>query len=432
MSNHIVKADNPIDVEEATVEQTDCCIVGGGPAGAVLALLLARQGVRVTLLEAHGDFNRDFRGDALQPAVLQVLAQMGLAERVLAIALARFSSFPFHTPSGLVHHADVSRLKTPYPFITMVPQVRFLDLIVSEARRCPTFRLAMGARVEGLVQEDDGPVHGVRYRAKDGWHEIRTELVIGADGRSSRLRALAGLQPVRTASPIDFLWFRVPRHDTDPQGGAYLGDGGWAGLLNRGAEWQVGYTLKKGAYARLRAQGLDALRKSLELRVPWLVDRTNALRDWSQTALLSVEVCRLRRWYQPGLLMIGDAAHTMSPVGGVGISEAIQDAVVASNVLGPRLRCGQVRESDLAAVQRRREWPVRIVQGYQRLTQASLMATSAGAAAGRVPLGVRVQASTPIVRDVAARIFGLGVWPAQLRPTLPSGQVELAELPAAT
>src|SRR5262249_52562526 len=369
MTEHIEQANKRIDSEDTIVEQTECCIVGGGPAGAGLALLLARQGVGVTLLEAHGDFNRDFRGDALQPAVLHVLGQMGLADRVLALALARFSSFPFHTPSGTVQHADVSRLKTPYPFITMVPQVRFLGLIVSEARRCPTFQLVTGARVEALVQEDDGHVRGVRYRTRDGWHEIRIELVIGADGRSSRLRGLAGLEPVRTASPIDMLWFRLPRHDTDPGGGAYLGDGGWCGLLNRGAEWQVSYSLEKGGYTRLRSQGVDALRRSVELRVPWLADRTEALRDWRQTSLLSVEVCRLRRWYQPGLLLIGDAAHTMSPIGGVGISEAIQDAVVASNVLGPRFRAGHIRESDLAAVQRRRGWPVRIVQGYQRLVQ---------------------------------------------------------------
>ena len=430
MSNHLQQADKRTDGDEATsVEQTDCCIVGGGPAGAVLALLLARQGVGVTLLEAHGDFNRDFRGDGLQPAVLEVLGQMGLADRVLELALARLPSFPLHTPSETVQNADLSSLKTPYPFMAMVPQVRFLDLIVAEAQRCPTFRLVMGARVETLVQEDDGHVQGVRYRAKDGCHEIRTRLVIGADGRSSRLRALAGLEPVRTASPIDFLWFRLPRHETDPGAGAYLGDGGWVGLLNRGAEWQVGYSLAKGGYARLRAQGVDALRRSVELRVPWLAGRTGLLRDWNQTSLLSVEVCRLRRWHRPGLLLIGDAAHTMSPMAGVGISEAIQDAVVASNVLGPRLRAGRVSESDLAAIQRRREWPVRIVQAYQRLMLAGFMATRPGAVATRVPFVLRVMGRAPC--NLTARIFGLGVWPARLRTTSVPERVELSELPVA-
>jgi 2-polyprenyl-6-methoxyphenol hydroxylase-like FAD-dependent oxidoreductase len=324
-----------------------------------------------------------------------------------------------------VRHADLTRLKTPYPFMTVLPRVCFLDLIVAEAQRCPTFRLVMGARVEALVQKDDGHVHGVRYRAKDGCHEIRTRLVIGADGRSSRLRALAGLEPVRTASPIDFLWYRLPRHETDPAAGAYLGDGGWVGLLNRGAEWQVGYSLAKGGYARLRAQGLDALRRSVELRVPWLAGRTGSLRDWNQTSLLSIEVCRLRRWHRPGLLLIGDAAHTMSPIGGIGISEAIQDAVVASNVLGPRLRAGRVSESDLAAIQRRREWPVRIVQAYQRLIQAGLMATRPGTAANRVPFLLRLKARTPFLRDLTVRIFGVGVWPARLTLTSEPERAEL-------
>ena len=428
------RTDHPQHLAEtddaALVRQTDCCIVGGGPAGAVLALLLARQGIAVTLLEAHGDFNRDFRGDALQPAVLDLLGQMGMADRVLAIALARIPTFEIHTPSGTVPHVDVSRLRTPCPFITMVPQVQFLDLIIEEARRCPTFTLVMGARVERLVQDDNGHVRGVRYRAKDGWHELRTELVVGADGRSSRLRALAGLEPVRSAWPVDMLWFRLPRRATDPAGGVYVGDGGWVGLLNRGAEWQLGCSIAKGGYAHLRAQGLDALRRSVERRVPWLADRTDALCDWQQTSLLSVDVCRLRRWYRPGLLLIGDAAHTMSPVGGVGISEAIQDAVVASNVLGPRLRLGCVSETDLAAVQRRREWPVRIVQAYQRVLTGWFLASRPDTTASGMPLGYRVQARIPVVRNLAARIFGLGVWPVRLNPTPTPERVELSALPA--
>ena len=400
----------------ADVEHTDCCIVGGGPGGAVLALLLARQGVAVTLLEAHGDFSRDFRGDGLQPAVLDLLEQIGLADRVLGIVIARFTVFPVHARSETVPLDQVGHLRTPYQFITMVPQVRFLDLIVSEAARCPNLRLVMGARVEKLVRGDDGHVSGVRYRAKDGWHEIQTQVVVGADSRSSRLRSLAGLEPRRTAAPVDYLWFRLPRSEADPAGGAYLGDGGWAVLLNRGAEWQVGYSLKKGSYAEQRAQRLNARRSSVELRVPWLVDRTDSQRDWQQTSLLSVEVCCLRRWYRPGLMMIGDAAHTMSPIGAVGISEAIQDAVVASNILGPRLKAKCVSETDLAAVQRRREWPVRVVQLNQRLMQRCFMATPHGAPAVRVPFVLRANAHIPFLRDLTARVFGLGVWPARLNP----------------
>jgi 2-polyprenyl-6-methoxyphenol hydroxylase-like FAD-dependent oxidoreductase len=421
----------PAGVDRATPsERADCCVVGGGPAGAVLALLLARQGVAVTLLEAHGDFDRDFRGDGLQPAVLDLLGQMGLADRLLALALARIPAIPIRTPSETVPFHDVSRLRTPYPFMTIVPQVRFLDLVVDEARRCPAFRLVMGARVEALVQDGDGRVRGVRYRARDGWHEVRTQLVVGADGRFSRLRGLAGLEPVRTGSPVDLLWFRLPRRETDPAGGAFLGDGGWVALLNRGAQWQVGYSLAKGGYARLRAQGLEALRRSVGLRVPWLAGRTDALRDWNQTSLLAVETCRLRRWYRPGLLLIGDAAHTMSPVGGVGISVALQDAAVASNVLGPRLRAGRVAVADLAAVQRRREWPVRIVQAYQGLVQGWLLATPRGEAARRVPLGFRLQARLPVLGDLAARIFGLGVWPVRLTPAPPPVPAALSPLPA--
>jgi 2-polyprenyl-6-methoxyphenol hydroxylase-like FAD-dependent oxidoreductase len=393
---------------------TDCCIVGGGPAGAVLALLLARQGINVILLEAHNDFDRDFRGDVLQPAALDVIGQMGLAERVLEVSVARYPATNTIPRSDQAAFPDIGRLKTPYPFMTFVPQVRFLGVIVDEARRCPTFRLVMGGRVEDLVHDEDGHVRGVRYRARDGWHEVRARLVVAADGRFSRVRSLAGLEPIRTPAEFDIVWFRLPRRETDPPPGIFASDGGWTVLHNRGTEWQVGCTIPKGSYPRVRAGGLEALLRDGALRVPWLADRCDALRDWNQVSLLAVESSRLRRWYRPGLLLIGDAAHTMSPIGAVGITVAIQDAVVASNVLGPRLCGGRVRVADLAAVQRRREWPVRIVQAYQQLMQGWMLATPGGNHLGRMLLGSRVQQRIPFLRHLGARIFGLGVWPVRL------------------
>jgi 2-polyprenyl-6-methoxyphenol hydroxylase-like FAD-dependent oxidoreductase len=407
---------------------TDCCIVGGGPAGAVLALLLARQGIRVTLLEAHHDFDRDFRGDVLQPAALDLMGQMGLAERVLDVALARYPTGTTTTQSREASFPDMARLKTPYPFMTYVPQVRFLRVIVEEGQRCPTFRLVMGGRVESLLTGDDGQVRGVRYRAKDGWHAVRAQLVVAADGRFSRVRTLAGLEPTRTTAAFDLLWFRLPRRDTDPAPGIFVSDGGWTVLHNRDSEWQVGCSITKGSYARLRAEGLGAIRRPVALRVPWLADRTDALRDWSQVSLLAVESSRLRRWYRPGLLLIGDAAHTMSSIGAVGITVAIQDAAVASNILGPRLRAGRVSAADLAAVQRRREWPVRIIQAYQRLMQHWMMATPGGDGAGRMPFSYHVQQRVPFLRHLGARIFGLGVWPVRLCPTPTSSGRALSPL----
>jgi 2-polyprenyl-6-methoxyphenol hydroxylase-like FAD-dependent oxidoreductase len=371
----------------------------------------------VTLLEAHKDFDRDFRGDVLQPAALDLVGQMGLAERVLDVALARYPSPQASAPSEKSAFPDMARLKTPYPFMTFVPQVRFLAVIVEEARRCAGFHLVMGARVEALVRDGHGQIRGVRFRGTDGWHEVRTKLVVAADGRFSRVRSLAGLDPVRRPAAFDLLWFRLPRRETDPAPGVFVSNGGWTVLHNRGTEWQVGCTIVKGTYAQVRAEGLEAVRRSTASRVPWLSDRVNVLRDWDQVSVLAVESSRLRRWYQPGLLLIGDAAHTMSSVGAVGITVAIQDAAVASNLLGPRLRAGRVSVGDLAAIQRRREWPVRIVQAYQQLMEGWMLAARDGDSAVGMPLTYRVQQRIPFLRHIGARIFGLGVWPVRLTAT---------------
>ena len=337
--------------------ETTCCIVGAGPGGAVLALLLARQGISVALLEAHEDFDRDFRGDTIHPSVLHIMDELGLADRLLQLRHSKIHQAAFATLNGPITIADFRRVEDKFPFIAMLPQVQFLEFITTEAKRYPSFRLLMGASVQDLIEED-GLVRGVRYRSLDGWHEVRATLTVGADGRSSRIRKLAGFEPVKTSPPMDILWFRIPRAKGDPEGVlGHFGRGHALVLLDRLDEWQVGFVIMKGSYSQVRAAGLDALRRSIADLLIEFPDRIEHLKDWKQIAVLSVESSRVPRWYAPGLLLIGDAAHVMSPVGGVGINYAIQDAVVAANVLSKPLKMRKVaieelRESDAASLQR--------------------------------------------------------------------------------
>jgi 2-polyprenyl-6-methoxyphenol hydroxylase-like FAD-dependent oxidoreductase len=390
--------------------QTTCCIVGGGPAGVILALLLARKNIPVVLLEAHEDFDRDFRGDTIHPSVLEILDELGLADRLLELRHSKIRTATFMTPQGPLTFADLGRLKTKFSFIAMLPQVYFLEFIVEEAKRYPNFQLTMGARVEELI-EDDGVVRGVRYREKDGWHEVRAHLTIGADGRSSRLRHLTGIEPVTTSPPMDVLWFRLPRKDTDPEGIlARFSRGHLVVMLDRLDEWQIAYVILKGSYRKLRDAGIEALRESLADTVPDVADRVEHLKDWKQVAMLSVESSLMRRWYLPGLLLIGDAAHVMSPVGGVGINYAIQDAVVAANVLTGPLQAGKVETSHLMEVQRQRERPTRIIQGIQALVQKRIIAGALQAnQTFRVPLVLRMILRIPYLRDIPAKILAFGV-----------------------
>jgi 2-polyprenyl-6-methoxyphenol hydroxylase-like FAD-dependent oxidoreductase len=400
------------DVIRKVVEarETTCCIVGGGPGGAVLALLLARKNIPVILLEAHEDFDRDFRGDTIHPSVLEVMNQLGLAERLLELRHSKIHQFTFMTPGGPLTMADFSRLKTKFPFIALIPQVHFLEFIMEEAKCYPNFQLTMGARVEELIEED-GVVRGVRYREKDGWHEVRAVLTIGADGRGSRLRHLTGMAAVKTSPPMDVLWFRLPRHANDPEGVlGRFGQGHFIVMLDRLDEWQVAYLILKGSYQQVRAAGLEALRKSFSEIAPEYASRTEHLKDWKQVAILSVESSRLERWYQPGLLLIGDAAHVMSPVGGVGINYAIQDAVVTANVLLEPLREEKVRTTDLRGVQEEREWPTRVIQWLQTLIQKRIIANALDAnQTFQLPLFVRILLKVPFLRDLPTRIIAFGV-----------------------
>lgn len=387
------------------VDQTDCCIVGAGPAGAVLALLLAREGVHVTLLEAHHDFDRDFRGDLLMPSTLEIMEQLCLGDRLHQLPHGEIPEMKMETPTGSVPLLNFSRLKTAFPYMMQLPQTRFLELITAEAGRYPSFRLVMGAHVRHLIEED-GVIRGVRYEADDGWHEIRAVLIVGADGRFSKVRQLAGLAFVANDEPMDILWFRLPRRPELTQGrpGLYLGDEGFIVVLPRGPEWQIGYMLPKGHYKQLRSEGLAALREAVVALVPWLTDEVHYVHDWNQTSLLSVESGMVHRWYRRGLLLIGDAAHVMSPLAAVGINCAIRDAVVAANVLGPRLRVHTVRIRDLAAVQRKREWPTRLVQTCQRLIRQRLLGGPYGSS--RVS---RLLFSIPWARRFVVRALALGV-----------------------
>ena len=394
----------------------DCCVVGGGPAGVVLALLLARQGVAVLLLEAQTDFDRDFRGDTVHASTVQLLEHLGLLERLLERSYAVSADFPIHFLDGNISPPGQDRRPAARPTYR-VPQADLLELLAGEAQRYPWFHLVMGARVEALI-ERDGAVTGVRYRASDGWHTISARLVVGADGRFSKLRQLAGLRLLTTAEPMDVLWLRLPRCPADPEraAGIYLGPAGEGPMVifERAHEWQIGYLFPKGSLPRLRAQGLAALRASLTARAAWLADRVELLQDWRQTNVLVVQAGRVRRWYRPGLLLIGDAAHVMSPVAGVGINYAIQDAIVAANRFGPRLHQGRLRTADLAAVQRRRELPTRLMQLFQRQ-----MARGVGAGGRPLP-GPRWLArgfDLWPVRDLRDRLIAFGgFWPERVEP----------------
>jgi 2-polyprenyl-6-methoxyphenol hydroxylase-like FAD-dependent oxidoreductase len=398
------------------VRETGCCIVGGGPGGAVLGLLLARKGVDVTLLEAHHDFDREFRGDTLHPSVMEIMDQLGLADRLLGLRHTKVHSLTLQTPSGPFTPLDFSRLKTRFPYIAMMPQTSFLEFITGETKRYPNFRLLMGARVRELVEEE-GVIRGVRYEGRDGRREVRALLTVGADGRGSRVRRLAGIESIETSPPMDVLWFRLPREEGDPEGAmGRLGRGHIAILLDRLDHWQAGYVIPKGTYPELRASGIDSLRRSFAGLVPEFAARVEHLEDWRQVSLLSVESSRCKRWYRPGLLLIGDAAHVMSPVGGVGINYAIQDAVVAANLLAGPLRAGRLRPEDLAAVQRRREWPTRIIQALQSLVQRRILAPALASEGPLAPpASFRLLTKVPVLRDIPARIIAFGVWPVRVR-----------------
>jgi 2-polyprenyl-6-methoxyphenol hydroxylase-like FAD-dependent oxidoreductase len=395
-------------------QQTTCCIVGGGPGGMMLALLLARLQVPVTLLEQHQDFDREFRGDTIHPSTLEILDQIGLAEPLHQLKHSKIYGPTLRLANSTFSPVDLRRLRIKFPYVLLVPQARFLDFLAAEAAKYPNFKLVMGANVDRLIEED-GRVRGVRYQSVDKVHEVRALLTVGADGRFSRVRHLAGIEPVQTSAPMDILWFRLPHIPGDlPEAeGRVLGGFGRGRMLavfDRFDYWQVGYVFPKGQYQELRAAGLEALRQSIADIEPHLAEHVKTLTDWHQCSLLSVESSRCTQWFKPGLLLIGDAAHVMSPIGGVGINYAVQDAVVATNLLTKPLRSGRVEVDDLAKVQKAREWPVKAIQAAQAALQDRVLASALRSQTGpRVPWYVRAFFAIPVLRDIPGRVFAFGV-----------------------
>src|SRR5215217_5412558 len=383
------------------MEETTCCVVGGGPAGMMLALLLARAGVDVTVVEKHGDFLRDFRGDTVHASTLALLDELGLGERFAALPRHIVQRVGF--PAGL--ELDLRALHGPHPHIAMVPQWDLLELLAEAGREEPAFSLRMGVEVTGVVREH-GRVVGVRHR--DG--ELRAALTV-ADGRDSTLRAAAALAVREFGVPLDVWWFRLPRRAGDPRGlSIRTGDGGaLLILIDRGDYFQVGFVFGKGSDAALRAEGIEAFQRRLERIEPRLAERVDAVASWDDVRLLTVSLNRMPRWFAPGLLCIGDAAHAMSPVGGVGINLAIQDAVAAARCLAPALRRGDpVQVRALARVQARRWAPTVVTQSLQRLAHRTLIRP---ALAGEVPAGGRLARPMQRFPAVPARLFAVGVLP---------------------
>ena len=407
------------------VVRTQCCIVGGGPAGMMLGLLLSRAGVDVVVLEKHGDFLRDFRGDTIHPSTLEVLDELGLLDAFLDLPHQKVYEFQVQTADGeAARVADFAGLHTRCPFIAFIPQWDFLDFLAGRARSSPSFHLRMETEATDLVQRD-GRIEGVRARSPGGDVVIRADLVVACDGRGSVMRERAGL-PVRAkGSPIDVLWFRLTRHPSDPdQAGGRLARGLIVVLLNRKDQWQCGYVIPKGAADDVRKRGIEALQAEVADVAPFLADRVDEIRSWDQIPLLSVRVDHLRRWWRPGLLCIGDAAHAMSPVGGIGINLAIQDAVAAANTLVKPLLHGSLNTRDLRRVQRRRMWPTRATQRIQLVLQNRLLAPNLrGTVDPRLPLALRVLARVPALQRAGGRLVGMGFRPEHVRTPVagPSG-----------
>jgi 2-polyprenyl-6-methoxyphenol hydroxylase-like FAD-dependent oxidoreductase len=403
---------------------TQCVIAGGGPAGMMLGFLLARAGVDIVVLEKHADFFRDFRGDTIHPSTLEVMYELGILDAFLKLPHQKLREIGGVVGDEMVIFADFTHLPTHCGFIAFIPQWDFLDFLADRGKRYPGFKLMMQAEVDDLLWNGDRVI-GLRAKRPDGMLEVRADLVVGADGRHSTVRERAGLEVEDFGAPMDALWMRLSKKPGD--GSQTLGRiqaGRLFVMLDRGDYWQCAYVIPKGGFERLRAEGIEAFRKDLVALNPRLADRVNEIASWDDVKLLTVRVDRLKRWYRDGLLCIGDAAHAMSPVGGVGINLAIQDAVAAANILWEPLRKGSVSGEVLALVQKRRQWPTEMTQAVQLFVQKRVISNVLSMTeAPRAPYFLTLLNRFPFLRRFPARLIGMGFRPEHVHsPELKPGQ----------
>jgi 2-polyprenyl-6-methoxyphenol hydroxylase-like FAD-dependent oxidoreductase len=398
------------------VAHTRCCIAGGGPAGMMSALLLARIGVDVFVLEKHADFLRDFRGDTIHPSTLEIMYELGILEEFLKRPHQEVRELAGQVGEETVTIGDFTHLPTHCHFLALMPQWDFLNFVVEQARRYPTFHLKMQAEVTDLIVEQ-GIVAGVRAKTPDGNLEIRASLTVGADGRHSVVRQRAGLEVRNLGAPMDVMWMRISRRPNDPvQTFGHIDRGRILVLINREEYWQCAFVIPKGTADEIRQRGLSSFREEVTGLAPFLRDRVQELCDWKDISLLTVAVDQLVRWSRLGLLCIGDAAHAMSPIGGVGINLAIQDAVATANLLGEKILHGTPTEKELQTVQQRRSFPTWATQRLQMAIQNRVIGRVLGSPRSlTLPWQLRLLRRWPILRRIPARLIGIGVRPEHVK-----------------
>jgi 2-polyprenyl-6-methoxyphenol hydroxylase-like FAD-dependent oxidoreductase len=391
---------------------TQCCIAGGGPAGTMLGFLLARAGVRVVILEKHPDFLRDFRGDTVHPSTLELIFELGLLDEFLRLPHRKVDRLAVQIGNRLVRLIDLRHLPTRCKYIALMPQWDFLNFLADHGRRYRQFDLRMRAEATDLI-EQDGRIAGVRANTPDGELIVRADLVVGADGRHSTLRAKAGLRSDDYGAPMDVLWFRMTRRESDGEDVfGHIEAGAIMVMLDRGDYWQCAYVIPKGGIERVKASGIEAFRARVVALSPFLADRIGEIKSFDDVKLLSVAVDRLQQWWRPGLICIGDAAHAMSPIGGVGINIAVQDAVAAANRLAAPLKNGRVTDDDLQAVQDRRVLPARLTQQIQLTMQNRIIRPALqGTREPEPPFLFRLFNAFPVLRRIPARLLAVGIRP---------------------